>query len=332
LDELGQKLLTAIREPWRYLTDADERLYWPYLLGSLALAAVAFLLQRRRGERSAWRYLFPRRVWLHPSALADYRMVVVNAFIKVILLGVFLLSTVEIAQWIYQALAQAWGRQPALQWERGTVRVAYTLSLFVAWDLSRYVVHRLLHAVPFLWAFHKVHHSAEVLTPVTLYRAHPIESLLFSLRGVLVAAGLMGLFFYFFGGAATQYDLVGINALGFVFNLMGANLRHSHIWIGYGPWLERLFISPAQHQLHHARGPDGFNRNFGTWLAIWDWALGSLRLSGRRRSLQFGLAPEHLNHDPRRVWSALTVHPFRGPVDPLRFQEGSAASAEPAEE
>jgi len=311
VDEFGHLLLTALREPWRYLTDADERLYWPYLLGSLVLALGAYWVQRRDGERRLLRYLFPRDVWLHPSAMADYRLVVVNAFIRIFLFGAFILSTLELAQWVYQALVEWVGPQSALPWNRGTVQLVYTLSLFVAWDLSRFVVHRLLHAVPFLWAIHKVHHSAEVMTPVTLYRSHPIEGLLFSLRGVLVTAGLMGVFFYFFRGATIQYDLVGINALGFAFNLFGANLRHSHIWIGYGPWLERLFISPAQHQVHHARGPEGFDRNFGTWLAVWDWMFGSLRLSGRRRPIEFGLDPEELNHHPHRVRTVLAIRPWR---------------------
>ena len=74
----------------------------------------------------------------------------------------------------------------------------YTLTLFVAWDLSRYLLHRLLHGVPFLWELHKVHHSAEVLTPLTLYRSHPIESFLYRMRGVLVVSAVTGTFFYFF--------------------------------------------------------------------------------------------------------------------------------------
>ena len=36
-----------------------------------------------------------------------------------------------------------------------------------------------MHRVPALWEFHKVHHSAEVLTPLTEWRQHPLELMLF---------------------------------------------------------------------------------------------------------------------------------------------------------
>jgi len=34
--------------------------------------------------------------------------------------------------------------------------------------------------VPFLWEFHKVHHSANVLTPITAFRVHPVDTWLFA--------------------------------------------------------------------------------------------------------------------------------------------------------
>jgi len=48
---------------------------------------------------------------------------------------------------------------------------------------------------------------------------------------------------------------------------LGANLRHSMIPISYGR-LEKLFISPLQHQLHH--GKTTSRKNYGSMLAIWD--------------------------------------------------------------
>ena len=43
----------------------------------------------------------------------------------------------------------------------------------------------------------------------------------------------------------------GVEALGFWFNAATGNLRHSHVWLPFGPKLERWLLSPAQHQLHH---------------------------------------------------------------------------------
>ena len=62
------------------------------------------------------------------------------------------------------------------------IMVIFTITLFVASDFTRYWLHRFMHTVPLLWKFHKVHHSAKVLTPVTFYRVHPVENILFGLR------------------------------------------------------------------------------------------------------------------------------------------------------
>lgn len=62
-----------------------------------------------------------------------------------------------------------------------------------------------------------------------------------------------------------------------VWEIAGANLRHSHVWISWGPWLEHVFISPAQHQIHHSNDPVHFDRNMGAFLAIWDRLFGTLQ-------------------------------------------------------
>ena len=59
----------------------------------------------------------------------------------------------------------------------------------------------------------------------------------------------------------------------------GANLRHSHVKLKYPSFLEYIFISPHQHQIHHSDNPIHFNKNMGSKLAIWDWLLGTLVLS-----------------------------------------------------
>jgi len=80
--------------------------------------------------------------------------------------------------------------------------------------------------------------------------------------------------------------------LGFLFNALGANLRHSHIWLSFGS-LERWFISPAQHQIHHSSAEADRDINFGTCLAIWDRLFGShRRASITPISISFGLTPE----------------------------------------
>src|SRR5690606_28269865 len=158
------------------------------------------------------------------------------------------------------------------------------------------------HIVPWLWSFHQVHHSANVLTPLTLYRTHPVETLLYDARGWLTTSLVAGVFLYLFRGTAVQYEILGVHALGFLFNFLGANLRHSHVWLRFGAW-ERWFISPAQHQLHHGRTRAMTSSNYGTWLACWDRWAGSWRPAPERPMRDVGL--EHANHRPDRVGSLL---------------------------
>ena len=159
-------------------------------------------------------------------------------------------------------------------------------------DLSKYIVHRCMHRWQFLWAFHKVHHSAETMTPITVYRVHPEESIIYGLRGSIVIGAVIGIFAYCFGiDNFSLATLLGVNLFSFIFNVAGANLRHSHIEIAYWPWLEKIFISPAQHQLHHSIENKHFNKNYGAMLAVWDWLFGSLHFSETGEKLKFGLRP-----------------------------------------
>ena len=61
----------------------------------------------------------------------------------------------------------------------------FTISFFIVDDFSKFLVHMLMHKIKFLWCFHKIHHSAEVLTPMTVFRTHPIEGIIFVLRNAI---------------------------------------------------------------------------------------------------------------------------------------------------
>ena len=96
----------------------------------------------------------------------------------------------------------------------GVVVFLYSMVLFVMWDLSRFLLHMCMHRIPQLWAFHQVHHSAEILTPLTFYRIHPVESWLYSIRGALVTGTVAGLFYWVFRESINPYTLLGVPAFG----------------------------------------------------------------------------------------------------------------------
>ena len=58
---------------------------------------------------------------------------------------------------------------------RQALFIGYTLAVVLAIDLAVWLTHYLQHKVVVLWQFHQVHHSAEVLTPMTVYRMHPVD-------------------------------------------------------------------------------------------------------------------------------------------------------------
>ena len=147
------------------------------------------------------------------------------------------------------------------------------MQVWVRHDFGRFVAHSLLHDVPALWEFHKTHHSAEVLTPLTSFRVHPIDLVVMSLVPHAFTGLAGGCFAWAFGREIPVVGFLGINLFLFACNLLG-NLRHWHVWISYGRRLGHLFISPAHHQIHHSADPRHWGMNRGFELAVWDWLYG----------------------------------------------------------
>jgi sterol desaturase/sphingolipid hydroxylase (fatty acid hydroxylase superfamily) len=171
-------------------------------------------------------------------------------------------------------------------------------------DFTRYWLHRFLHTIPFLWKFHKIHHSAKVLTPITFYRIHPVENLLFGFRYSLSIGLVTGVFVYLFGAMIGIHEVLGVNILLYIFSLMGSNLRHSHIKLRYPTFMENICISPFQHQLHHST--KYYNKNFGGYLSIWDNLFGTLQISrdilNRNEKIKFGVEYENHNTITKLLW------------------------------
>ncbi len=296
--------LHELAESWAALfTDPGERTHWAWLLCALLIAAAIAWRSRGtktrsdgEGSAASWRR------WRSASSRLDFALMLVQPIASALIFVPLALSAHALASGVVTALHSSVAAPSTLAWPPALITAVFSVTLFVAWDLSRFALHWAMHRVDFLWQFHQVHHSAEVLTPITLHRVHPVESLLYKLRAVLVTGLVTGLFFVAFGERAVQWQLWGVGAIGLAFNAIGGNLRHSHVPWGWGR-LEALFISPAQHQIHH--GHQGSQLNFGTWLACWDRMLGSWRPSTGELPAQFGLPDADRNHNSSSLLSAL---------------------------
>ena len=303
-------LVESLIEPFVALLGPSHRVHLPYLVCSVGFVTLAWIVARRRVARaSLGRWLFPRKLFFHASSRFDVAWCVVRGLVHAVLVWPFRVGALGIAMVIAGFALEHVGRSglvaPA---DRTWLFVAFTVALFVADDLTRYAVHRAMHAVPALWEIHKVHHSAEVLTPLTLYRVHPIESALNQARGVLTAGLVTGVFVWLYPGKLRAIEIFGVDAIGFLWTMAGASLRHSHAFVAWPAPLERVFVSPAQHQLHHAKFAK-VSSNYGSALAVWDLLFGTLRVATDERPPRIGLVLGERNHE-RTLLSAL--------VDPVR--------------
>ena len=297
-------LTSNFTELSQYLVDANKRIYIVYLVSALVLAIPCYWVHRSAKCASFTGFLtfvFPKSVYSHQSAKHDYAMLVINKLIKSSLFPLVLISMVPVAIGVSSFIEHLFGIMEPYPLSSGTIIAIFTLLLFVFDDLTRFFLHYLLHKVPFLWEFHKVHHSALVLTPFTIYRSHPIENLLYAFRMVITQGFVVGMCYYLFGDTLKMYDILGANAFVFIFNFLGSNLRHSHIWLSWGDEIENVFISPAQHQIHHSANPKHFDANFGSAIAIWDRLFGCLiKASSINReqgeTITYGISVNHAGH------------------------------------
>jgi len=277
-----------------HLISPDKRLHVAYLTSAALLALWVF---RREGQtRSFFSYLFDVRVWWSSSAQVDYQLIVFNSVVKVLLFGQWLAFGLHIAFWLEEFLRAQLG-PASLSLGAGELIIVYTLSLTLLGDLSVYLVHRMMHAIPLLWRFHSVHHSATTMTPLTLLRLHPVELVINTCRRVCISGLLAGFFGYLSRHQVSPMTFFGVNVATLFFFAFGANLRHSHIPLSYWPIVEHILISPRQHQIHHSVDPAHHHANFASKFALWDWLFRTLRTSREcRADLRFGLGNSEEGH------------------------------------
>ncbi len=285
------RVLVAMTEPLTHFTSAKSPIWWPFLVSALVVALAAFAL-KHGASRSAWREFrrrfLGRSLWLHQSAHADYRFYIVNVILNPFIVVPFVIGGATVAHLVEAALASAIGPVEASVLPLPAMVALYTVVFFIAYDFGRFLAHSLLHEIPLLWEFHKVHHSAEVLTPFTSFRVHPVDLLVMTCVPNLITGTVSGAAWYLAGGEIGFLTFYGLHAGIAVFNLIG-NLRHWQVWISFGATLNRWLISPAHHQIHHSVEPRHVGKNRGFELAIWDRLCGTLYVPTDEEEAGFAL-------------------------------------------
>lgn len=271
----------------RYLLPIDDpgsRLFGINILSSaFAVFLYFFITCRQNVFQSVFNSIFNKRYWWNRSTKKDYALYLLNSIIKLLLLYPFVKISFFFSAFLLKVLINLFGL--IVPFRSVQALVVFSVFSFIFDDFLRFTHHFLMHKIPILWKFHKTHHSARVLTPITLYRIHPMESIMATIRNAMSFGVILGFFLYFFEGDADLYTLFGINMFGMVFNFLASNLRHSHIPVSFGIF-EYIFISPVLHQIHHASVQ---GHNMGVSLTLWDHIFGSFRRTPAGGKLRFGL-------------------------------------------
>ena len=283
-----EALSASLLDAMFVVADPGKRLYWMHVLSAALLALIyCRCAARRQSIADLASSVLDSAYWWNRSTRLDYGLFALNNFLKVAMFAPVLGGQVAVSLVVTKFLHFNIAESHLFVWPPIAITVAFTMVAFLFEDFMRFVVHWLMHRVPILWHFHRLHHTATTLTPFTVHRTHPVESFINSSRAVLSLGLVSGVFVWLFGHGLQVWDILGVNALGFVMTLAGSNLRHSHIPLHFGV-AESLLISPAQHQLHHS--VDHNHPNLGSFLSWWDRLCGSWMAGREARDLRFGLS------------------------------------------
>jgi sterol desaturase/sphingolipid hydroxylase (fatty acid hydroxylase superfamily) len=171
--------------------------------------------------------------------------------------------------------------------------------MFVARDFIEYWIHRLLHRVPRLWSFHKVHHSVMQMGFAAHLRYHWMETIVYRSIEYIPLAML--------GFGIQEFFVVHMLALTI------GHINHANFRPPIGP-LRYLINSPQMHIWHHAKEmPRRYGANYGLSLSVWDWLFGTVYWPRSGRDIPLGF--EHVEDYPDHFLPQMVV-PFRAKPGP----------------
>ncbi|WP_209331509.1 sterol desaturase family protein [Lunatimonas salinarum] len=178
----------------------------------------------------------------------------------------------------------------------GWPRWAQLLVLFVVADFIQWNVHRMLHRIPALWEFHKLHHSVEEMGFAAHLRFHWMETVIYkSVQYVPLAMIGFGLDDFF---------------IVHLFTIAIGHLNHSNLRITFGP-LKYILNTPTMHIWHHAKQlPEGTHGvNYGLTLSVWDYLFGTAYIPKNGRDEPLGF--DGMEAYPKKFWDQIS-YPFLG--------------------
>ena len=192
------------------------------------------------------------------------------------LINAVLISLGAVALWAWAAQWAAAHGFGVLHW-LPLPSVAKLLTAILLFDLWMYWWHRMNHRIPFLWRFHRTHHSDPKMDVTTAHRFHFGEIFLSALvrAPVIVLLGLQ------------------LNQLVLYETLMFAVVQLHHSNIALAPRLDRflraLIVTPSIHKVHHSRLQPETDSNYSSLFSWWDRIFQTLKLRRDPSTINYGL-------------------------------------------
>ncbi|MCB0698409.1 MAG: sterol desaturase family protein [Chitinophagales bacterium] len=153
---------------------------------------------------------------------------------------------------------------------------AQFLLMFILADFIQWNVHRMLHRVPWMWKFHKLHHSVKEMGFAAHMRFHFMETIFYKTAQYLPLAMI--------GFGIQQFFIIHM------FTVLIGHLNHANVGWGYGP-IGYIFNNPKMHIWHHAKHlPKGkrYGVNFGISLSLWDYLFRTAYIPQSGRDIELG--------------------------------------------
>lgn len=257
--------------------------YWKWLL----FLSLPFIVIERLRPRDA------KQAALRPGILHDIFYLAFNGHYFSMILAVVLGSFwAELDSWF---AASPLGN---LQVVKGWPLWLETIVALVVLDFVQWCVHNALHRVPFLWRFHRLHHSIVDMDWIGSFRFHWLEVIVYNSVRYLPL-----MVFGFSGEAMMIFALVGTTI---------GHFNHANVNIDIGI-MGRIINNPKMHIWHHNIDPGQPRHiNFGIALSVWDYMFGTAYVPDHPPD-RLGLAAD--DQFPRRLWRQLLLPWTRAPSD-----------------
>lgn len=292
------------------------------LIAFVFISSVFWLIAQRHNQsrsiRELLRYWFPRELYTHPTARITHWHYVLQFILWGPLLALVTIDSFKFALGVHGLLETHLGHRAPISSEWAIISVQ-TSTAILSLSFAAYWAHYAAHKIPFLWSFHRSHHSVEALTLPALMRTHPVDSLWLGFAAAF-SGFVVGLALYVTGTDKVHPTVIAILAGYGVFELITAIFQHAHVPVGFG-WLNRIFYGPVLHQIHHSAEVRHRDKNLGNALrlSIWDWMFGTLYLPEKGEQYRWGLNDEEYGpSNPHLTLREYYLEPFRHARSVLR--------------